>query len=134
MAAVFLVDDGDVSRQIVRKMIERAGHHVDEASDGEAALAALDRGLRPDCVVLDLMMPRLDGVSVLRRMTGDPRWSSIPVLLMTSLDAGREVEEARSLGFRRHFVKAYWHVGDLLQTIDHATHTSTTSGARAIAN
>ncbi len=119
MAAVLLVDDDDVARNVVRKMIERGGHQVEEAGDGEAALAALERGLRPDCVVLDLMMPRVGGVDVLRRMRSDARWRGIPVLLMTSLDQGREVEEARAIGSYRHFLKAYWHVGDLLQTIGH---------------
>jgi CheY-like chemotaxis protein len=120
MAAVLLVDDDDVARHVVRLMIERAGHEVQEAEDGEAALAALEQGPAPDCVVLDLMMPRCGGVDVLRRMRNDPRWQHIPVVLMTALNDGREVEEARAMGFRRHFIKAYWHAGDLIQTIGHA--------------
>src|SRR5438445_3187623 len=108
MADVLLVDDDEVARHVVRRMIEKGGHHVEEAGDGAAALAALERGLVPDCVILDLMMPRVGGVAVLRKMRGDPRWSGIPVYLMTSLDEGREVDEARAIGFRRHFLKAYW--------------------------
>jgi CheY-like chemotaxis protein len=117
MASILLVDDDEVSRHVVRKMIERAGHRVEEAGDGEAALAAMDAGLLPDCIVLDLMMPRVGGVDVLRRMRSDARWQEIPVLLMTSLDDGPEVDQARTMGFRRHFIKAYWHADDLLQTI-----------------
>jgi CheY-like chemotaxis protein len=121
MAEILLVDDDEVARHVVCKMIERDGHHVQEAGDGEAALAALEAGLLPDCIILDLMMPRVGGVDVLRRMRSDPRWQQIPVILMTSLDNGREVDEARAMGFRRHFIKAYWHSADLLQTIGHAT-------------
>ena len=120
MANILLVDDDEVSRHVVRKMIERDGHQVEEAGDGEAALAAMDAGLLPDCIVLDLMMPRIGGVDVLRRMRSDARWQEIPVLLMTSLDDGPEVDQARTMGFRRHFIKAYWHAGDLLQTIESA--------------
>jgi CheY-like chemotaxis protein len=120
MAAVLLVDDDDVARHVVRRMIERDGHTVQEAADGKAALDALEEGLIPDCIVLDLMMPRVDGVGVLRRMRSDPRWHHIPVVLMTALNDGQEVEEARAMGFRRHFIKAYWHAGDLLQCIGHA--------------
>src|SRR6266404_4633491 len=109
MAEILLVDDDEVARQVVRKMIERDGHHVAEADDGEAAIAALQAGLLPDCIVLDLMMPRVGGVDVLRHMRSDLRWQQIPVILMTSLDDGREVDEARAMGFRRHFIKAYWH-------------------------
>jgi CheY-like chemotaxis protein len=126
MASILLVDDDEVSRHVVRKMIERDGHQVEEAGDGEAALAAMDAGLLPDCIVLDLMMPRVGGVDVLRRMRSDARWQQIPVLLMTSLDDGPEVDQARTMGFRRHFIKAYWHAGDLLQTIVSASKPATT--------
>jgi CheY-like chemotaxis protein len=132
MAEILLVDDDEVARHVVRKMIERDGHRVAEAGDGEAALAALEGGLMPDCIVLDLMMPRIGGVDVLRRMRSDPRWRQIPVLLMTSLDDGPEVDQARTMGFRRHFIKAYWHAGDFLQTIENTTHSANAPG-RAIA-
>ena len=121
MATILLVDDDDVARLVVRRMIERDGHQVVEAGDGQAALDQLLGGLQPDCIILDLMMPTLGGVDVLRRLSTDRRWHDIPVLLMTALNEGREVDEARAIGFRRHFVKAYWHMGDLLRTIEHAT-------------
>jgi CheY-like chemotaxis protein len=121
MATILLVDDDDIARLVVRRMIERDGHEVIEAGDGQAALDRLLEGLRPDCIILDLMMPTLGGVDVLRRLSANPHWREIPVLLMTALNEGREVDEARSIGFRRHFVKAYWHMGDLLRTIEHAT-------------
>lgn len=120
MAAILVVDDDDVARHVVRRMLEREGHRVDEAGDGEAALSALEAGLLPDCIVLDLMMPRVGGVDVLRRVRSDPRWHAIPVVLMTALDQGTEVEAARQMGFRRHFLKAYWHAGDLLTAIRHS--------------
>jgi CheY-like chemotaxis protein len=120
MALILLVDDDEVARHIVRRMLERAGHRVEEAGDGEAAVAALEGGLVPDCMVLDLMMPRMGGVDVLRRVRGDARWQNVPVVLMTALDQGAEVESARQMGFRRHFLKAYWHADDLLKAINHS--------------
>jgi CheY-like chemotaxis protein len=134
MATILIVDDDDVSRFIVRRMIERDGHQVQEAGDGEAALAALDAGLMPDCMLLDLMMPRVGGVDVLRRMRSDTRWQQIPVLLMTSLDDGPEVDQARSMGFRRHFVKAYWHADDLLQTIENTARPESSRAATLVEN
>ena len=127
MATILLVDDDDVSRLIVRRMIERDGNHqVVEAADGQEAINELSEGLLPDCIILDLMMPQLGGVGVLKRLSSEARWNTIPVFLMTALNEGREVDEARAIGFRRHFVKAYWHMGDLLRTIDHATRSSET--------
>src|SRR3954470_4371501 len=136
MAAILLVDDDDVARHIVRRMLERAGHQVEEAGDGEAAIAALEGGLHPDCMVLDLMMPRVSGVDVLRRIRNDARWQNVPVVLMTALDQGSEVEAARQMGFRRHFLKAYWHAGDLVSAIEHTITppTTTSAAAPAVAN
>ena len=133
MAAILVVDDDDVSRHIVRRMLERAGHQVEEAADGEAAITALEGGLRPDCMVLDLMMPRLSGVDVLRRLRNDARWQDVPVVLMTALDQGSEVEAARQMGFRRHFLKAYWHAGDLVSAIEHTITPATTTPSVAAA-
>ena len=127
MALILLVDDDEVARHIVHRMLERAGHQVAEAEDGEAALAALEAGLLPDCMVLDLMMPRMSGVDVLRRVRGDARWQDVPVVLMTALDQGTEVEAARQMGFRRHFLKAYWHAGDLLNAINHSVPTGSSA-------
>jgi len=136
MAAILLVDDDDVARHIVRRMLERAGHNVEEAGDGEAAIAALEGGLKPDCMVLDLMMPRVSGVDVLRRIRNDARWQDVPVVLMTALDQGSEVEAARQMGFRRHFLKAYWHAGDLVSAIEHTITppTTTANPAPAVVN
>jgi CheY-like chemotaxis protein len=133
MADVLLVDDDDVAREIVRRMIQRGGHRVEEAADGEAALASLENGLLPDCIILDLMMHRVGGVDVLRRIRADARWQNIPVVLMTALSDGRELDEARACGFRRHFVKAYWHAEDLLKAIDHAV-TGAETRQVAVAN
>ena len=132
MAVILVVDDDEVSRRIVRRMLERAGHHVEEAEDGEAAIAALEAGMRPDCMVLDLMMPKVSGVDVLRRVRNDARWQNVPVVLMTALDQGSEVEAARQMGFRRHFLKAYWHAGDLVSAIEH-TITPSAEAATATA-
>jgi CheY-like chemotaxis protein len=129
MALILLVDDDEVARHIVRRMLERAGHRIEEAGDGEAALAALEGGTLPDCMVLDLMMPRMGGVDVLRRVRSDARWQNVPVVLMTALDQGTEVEAARQMGFRRHFLKAYWHAGDLINAINHSVPSTTPAAA-----
>lgn len=65
MAHVLVVDDDPLIREMLRFVLEDAGHFVTEAGDGEEAIEALTEG-SPDCVVLDLMMPRVDGFGVLQ--------------------------------------------------------------------
>ncbi len=91
MARVLVVDDDLTVREVVASYLRAAGHDVDEAGDGLAALEAMRR--RPaDLVVLDLMMPELDGRETCRRLRSA---GSVPVILLSAL-AG---EESRVDGF-----------------------------------
>jgi DNA-binding response OmpR family regulator len=82
MAQLLIVDDEPAIRQLLTDVLEMDGHEVRAAADGLAAVSAFE-ALRPDCVVLDLMMPGLDGYGVLRSIRsqdGDP----VPVIMLTA--------------------------------------------------
>jgi DNA-binding response OmpR family regulator len=90
-AGILVVDDDDDIRQLLRTLLERAGHRVVEAADGRAGLRALYRAT-PDLVVLDVAMPELDGWATLERIRDV---SEVPVLMLTARDA--ELERVRGL-------------------------------------
>src|SRR6266516_2455514 len=74
------VDDEPMVRDVLRRYLERGGFAVETAEDGEQALAA-SRASRPDLILLDLMLPRIDGLEVFRRLQGnDPP----PVIMLTA--------------------------------------------------
>jgi DNA-binding response OmpR family regulator len=82
MAQILVVDDDPAIRQLLTDVLEMEGHEVRTAPDGLAAVRTLEV-LRPDCVVLDVMMPGLDGYGVLRSIRaqdGDP----VPVIMLTA--------------------------------------------------
>jgi DNA-binding response OmpR family regulator len=82
VARILVVDDDPGIRQLLTDVLEIEGHDVTVAADGQAAVQTLDAS-RPDFVVLDVMMPYLDGYAVLRRIrerSGDP----VPVLMLTA--------------------------------------------------
>lgn len=83
---MLVVDDEADIRELVKLNLELDGHDVAMAADGAAALAAVAGGLRPDLVLLDLMMPDVDGWEVLRRLKGDPDAdvAATPVVLLTA--------------------------------------------------
>ena len=81
---VLVVDDDDEVREITSLALElMAGWQVESVGSGAAALAAL-QVRRPDVVLLDVMMPEMDGPTVFSRMQMDPRLSDIPVILFTA--------------------------------------------------
>jgi DNA-binding response OmpR family regulator len=80
MATILIVDDDPKIRDLLRLYVERERHRVVEAEDGPGAIAAVERA-RPDLVLLDVMLPGLDGIEVLRRIRAV---ASIPVMLLTA--------------------------------------------------
>jgi two-component system response regulator MprA len=82
---ILVVDDERAVRESLKRALELEGYEVDMAGDGSEAIAQLDNGEQPDAVVLDLLMPGVDGLEVCRhvRRTG----STLPVLMLTARDA-----------------------------------------------
>ena len=80
---VLVADDDEVSRYLVRNLLEPTGFQFTEAADGEEALQKANEEL-PDFIVLDLVMPEMSGVEVLRSLKSNPRTSKIPVVIHTS--------------------------------------------------
>ena len=83
MAHVLVVDDEPDIVKLVVKILEQRGHRVSTARDGDEALERVPRD-RPDVVVIDLNLPRIDGFEVCRRLKSDEATRSIPVVMMTA--------------------------------------------------
>ena len=91
---VLVVDDEPNIVMSLRFLMEREGFEVEVAPTGEAALKALDRG-PADLVLLDVMMPALDGFEVCQRIRSNPAWSGTRIIMLTA--KGREVERDKGL-------------------------------------
>lgn len=109
MALVLVVDDEADIRELVRLNLELDGHDVALAGDGAAALAAVAAGLRPDVVLLDLMMPEIDGWEVLRRLKGDPDPDVVttPVVLLTAKSSDLDQIRGGIEGALRYLTKPF---------------------------
>lgn len=101
---ILLIEDDKNLCQIYRLNFELEGFELEEAHDGKVGLAyALNHG--PDLIILDLMLPGLNGLELLKVIKEKDTTSSIPVLVLTNL-AGEEMEEAKNLGACSCFLKA----------------------------
>jgi adenylate cyclase len=83
---VLVVDDSRMNRMTLVRLLERLGHETTEATDGREALDVLAAGTPVDLVLLDLVMPELDGFATLATMKADPRLAAIPVIVVSGLD------------------------------------------------
>ena len=102
---ILLVDDDEVTRELVRGVLERSGHDVREAGDGRAGLREL-YSMSPDLVILDVEMPELDGWATLERIRD---MSDVPVLMLTARET--ELERVRGLkgGADDYVIKPFGH-------------------------
>lgn len=105
MGNVLVVDDNEDICRAVMRMIRMIGARADCVLGGTAALRYLEHNAT-DLVMLDYMMPDLDGLSVLRRLRDDPRTRALPVLLFTAGPADEVRVQAEALGARGVLQKA----------------------------
>ncbi len=91
---ILIVDDEPSIVISLQFLMAREGYQVAVAGDGEAALQAMAAS-PPDLVILDVMMPKLNGFDVCQRIRAEPAWKAVRVLMLTA--KGREVEMARGL-------------------------------------
>jgi len=108
---ILVVDDQRDMVLAIRLFLEGEGHEVLEAYDGLQALEILNC-TRPDLVVLDVMMPRLDGWETLRRMQEDDSLADIPVLMLTALRDAGYVRQGIDLGCTWYYTKPITDFGD----------------------
>ena len=94
---VLVVDDVEDNRDLYAMFFEHAGFQTDQACDGEAALAMVERRT-PDAVIMDLTMPRLDGWETTRLIKSNPKTSDVVVIVVTGSASTTHLERARAAG------------------------------------
>jgi CheY-like chemotaxis protein len=127
MANVLIVDDDIDSREAVARFMRKAGHVVRCAPNGREALVALTDD-NPDVVLLDAVMPEMDGVSFLEVIRCYLRWQNLPVILLTAYPEGMHIRRAVELGVRKTFLKAHYSLDELLAHIDVCAGSAPISG------
>jgi DNA-binding response OmpR family regulator len=106
MARILIVDDEPNIVVPLEFLMKREGYDVAVAGDGQAALDALAAGA-PDLVILDVMLPKLSGFEVCRRIRADPRWSGLKVLMLTAKGRDQEMEKGLGLGADAYVTKPF---------------------------
>ncbi len=103
--SILLAEDDRFLRRACETKLKQAGFDVRVAVDGEEALA-MAREKSPDLLLLDLLMPRRDGLSVLAALRGDPKTKAIAVVIMSNSSKDLERQKAASLGVIDYWIKS----------------------------
>ncbi len=125
--SILVVDDDDAARRLIVRAL-RTLYTVYEAADGEEAVRVLERVPPVACVVTDIMMPRVDGVMLAKKMRADPRLKSVPVVFVTGRGAAGSVLDGINVGAKFYIQKPF-KVKDLVEKV--RTVVLTTAGSSA---
>ena len=104
MNSVLLVDDDPALRGLLRQMLELGGYVVHEAEDGLDALEKLNN-VTPDVMVLDVMMPNMDGVTLCKRMRSNVKTIDIPIIMLSGKTQDKAVQEGLDAGANKYLKK-----------------------------
>src|SRR6266566_4407147 len=105
MKKMLIIDDDRIVASIYRNRFQAEGFQVQLADDGESGLAAVKQ-FRPDLVILDLMLPKLSGVEVLKRIRADQTTKALPVIILSNAYLTGAVQDAWNAGANQCVVKA----------------------------
>lgn len=104
---ILTVDDSPSMRLLLRQTLCGHGHTVHEAEDGLAALAWLSANDKPDLLITDINMPRLDGFGLVEAVRSQPAYQRLPILVLTTESSEQKKSRARSAGATGWIVKPF---------------------------
>jgi DNA-binding response OmpR family regulator len=110
---ILLVDDEEVFLEALSEQLKEAGYDVVWAKDGLEGIEKA-RSEKPDLILLDLLMPRLDGVSALKQLKAAEDTKSIPVVILTNFPNTEKISSALALGAMDYLVKASYTMAELV--------------------
>jgi len=105
MTKILIVEDDPLMSRMYRKIFKFEGFDVDFASDGEEGLEKI-RSIKPTLVLLDIMMPKMNGLEVLDKVKLDPETRSIPIVMLTNLAGTQDAEAALTKGAVKYIIKS----------------------------
>jgi len=103
---ILVVDDNKAIAEIIERRLTIAGYTVLTAGDGKQALVTV-AARRPDCVLLDIMMPDMSGLEILRQLKSDPTTAAIPIILVTAKGEDTDIEQGYREGAAAYLTKPF---------------------------
>lgn len=113
--SILVVDDEPNTRAFLRLTLEMSGYEIHEAVDGVDALEKIE-ALEPDLVLLDVMMPRMDGLEVCRRVRQNPKTTDLPIVIVSAKTSVEATRQGLDAGASRYLTKPVTR-DNLLETI-----------------
>jgi len=117
-----VIEDMSVMRDTIARLLKREGYDTLTAESGLQALEHLEcGGVTPDAILLDVMMPDLDGLELLERLHTDPRWKGVPVIMLSAISDTHTIHRAEQMGAKAYLIKATFSVTEMMTEVRKCT-------------
>ncbi|MBI3671215.1 response regulator [Candidatus Azambacteria bacterium] len=113
---ILIAEDEKSIAHAYGEYLGRRGYLMEYAYDGEEALVKT-KSFEPDLILLDIVMPKLDGISVLKKLKEDKDMDNIPVIVLTNLESAKSAEEAFEAGTSQYLVKTNYSLDDIVDKV-----------------
>ncbi|MFW0837597.1 MAG: response regulator [Candidatus Komeilibacteria bacterium] len=114
---IVLVEDEEILSNMYKMKLIKSGYEVQTANDGKAGLDLIKK-VQPDVVLLDIIMPKLDGFAVLEALHQEDITKDIPIILLTNLGQEEDIKRGKELGAVGYYVKANLTPGELVDKLN----------------
>jgi CheY-like chemotaxis protein len=115
---IMIVEDDSFVMDIYETKITQEGVNVIKAANGAEAVKKLEAGARPNLILLDIIMPYMDGLEVLKKIKADEALKNIPVVLLTNLSQKEEIQEGFALGAKDYLIKSHFTPSEVMEKIN----------------
>lgn len=113
---ILIIEDDKFLRELIAQKLKKEGYKISEAIDGEEGVKKIKEE-KPDLILLDLILPGIDGFEVLSRMKEDPVLAKIPVVILSNLGQKEDVERGLKLGAVDYLIKAHFTPGEIVEKV-----------------
>jgi DNA-binding response OmpR family regulator len=113
---ILIIEDDKFLRELIAQKLTKEGYESSEAIDGEEGIKKIKEE-KPSLILLDLILPGIDGFEVLSQMKEDPAVSSIPVIILSNLGQKEDIERGLKLGAADYLIKAHFTPGEIIEKI-----------------
>src|SRR6266567_1500595 len=115
---ILIVEDDFFIRDIYGVRFSQEGFAVTMAENGIVALEKLEQGLLPDIILLDIIMPGMNGIDALKKIKANDEWKNIPIIMLTNISERERVGESMELGVNDYLIKSHFTPSEVVEKVN----------------
>lgn len=118
MRSILLVEDDPLLIDIYKKKLQGAGFEIKVAEEGEKAFRILAKEKIPDLLILDIVLPKVEGWEILKKIKQDSKFKKLKIIILSNLGQKEEVEKGLKLGADKYLIKAHYTPSEIIKEIE----------------